>query len=262
MRVYLDYIFFINFFFDFLILIGINKVLKRNVSIYRIILGSIFGAFSIFILFVELSNLTFTFLKILFGLIMLIISFSYKDVKYTLNNFLYLMILSVILGGFLYMVNIEVGYEHIGMIFIKNNDGLNMIILMLIAILVIVIYVKQTKKLKKHLTSSYKVTIYIKDKVYKLNGFLDSGNNLYDPYLNRPISIINKDFNINFEGCKVFYVPYKSLNHNGIIKCFIVDKIFIEKVGYKYNYVVGLSNDKISLPNVDIILNNKIMEEI
>lgn len=262
MKVYLDYIFFINLIFDFIILLGINIILKRNVKFFKILIGSIFGAFSIFILFISMSNLLFTFLKILFGLIMVIMTFSYKDIKYTLNNFLYLMILSILIGGFLYMLNIEVGYEHIGMVFIKNNDGLNMLILILLAILVIVIYERQIKKLKKHVNSNYKVVIYLNDKEYILNGFLDSGNTLCDPYLNRPISILNKDVDIDFSSCKKVLVPYKSLNNNGLLECFIVPKIFIENIGFKYNYLIGISNDKFSLSNTDIILNGKIMEEI
>jgi len=262
MKVYIDYIFLINLIFDFLILMGINLVLKRNAKFYRIILGSIIGAFSIFILFFSIPNIIFTSLKIFFGFIMVIITFSYKDIKYTLNNFLYLMIISVVLGGFLYMVNIEVGYEHVGMVFIKNNDGLNMLILILISILITVIYIKSNKKLKRHISSNYKVIIYINNKEYELNGFLDSGNNLCDPYLNRPISIINNDINIDFSTCKFIFVSYKALNKTGVLKCFIVDKIFIEHIGFKYNYLIGVSNDKISLSGVDIILNGKIMEEI
>jgi len=262
MKVYIDYIFLINLVFDFIILVGINLVLKRNAKIYRIIFGSIIGAFSIFILFFSMPNIIFTSLKIIFGLIMVIITFSYKNIKYTLNNFLYLMIISFVLGGFLYMLNIEVGYEHVGMVFIKNNDGLNMLILILFAILIMIVYTKSNKKLKRHLSSNYKVVIYIKDKTYELNGFLDSGNNLCDPYLNRPISIINSSINIDFSSCKFIYVPYKALNKTGMLKCYIVDKIFIENIGYKYNYLIGVSNDKISLSGVDIILNGKIMEEI
>lgn len=262
MKVYIDYIFFINLVFDFLILMGINLILKRNTKFYRIILGSIIGSFSILILFFSMPNIIFTSLKIIFGIVMVIVTFSYKNVKYTLNNFLYLMIISVVLGGFLYMINIEVGYEHVGMVFIKNNDGLNMLILILISILVMIIYVKSNKKLKRHISSNYKVILYIKDKTYELNGFLDSGNDLCDPYLNRPILILNDNIKIDFSKCKFIFVPYKSLNKSGMLKCFIIDKIYIEQIGYKYNYLVGVSNDKISLSGVDIILNGKIMEDI
>ena len=120
MKIYIYYIFFINFIFDFILLLGIKFILKRNVRIYRIIIGSLIGAFSIFLLFIRLGPGLFFILKLICGLFMVIITFKYKDLKYTLNNFFYLMVLSILLGGFLYFSNISVGYDHIGMVFFNN----------------------------------------------------------------------------------------------------------------------------------------------
>ena len=106
MKIYLDYVFFINFIFDFILLFKTKVLLKRNVKIKRIILGSFIGTFSIFILFISMPSFIFFLSKMFFGLIMVIITFKFKDIKYTLNNFFYLMILSIILGGFLYFLNI------------------------------------------------------------------------------------------------------------------------------------------------------------
>ncbi len=259
MKIYLDYVFFINFIFDFIILLGINVILKRNVKLFKIILGSFVGAISIFILFVEIPSFLFLLLKILFGLLMVIISFKYKDIRYTLNNFLYLMILSILIGGFLYMINIEVGYEHIGMVFFKNGNTLNIFILILLAILIIVIYIKKIKKDKKNLNNYYKVDLYVNEKVIKLMGFLDTGNTLIDPYFNKPVLILNKDIKISIK--KFIFVPFKSLNNKGVLKCFIADKIYIENIGFREKVLIGISNDKITLSGVDIILNNYLWEE-
>ena len=51
----------------------------------------------------------------------------------------YLMILSIILGGFLYFLNIEAGYEHVGLIFYKTGKTLDIFILLLLSILVLLI---------------------------------------------------------------------------------------------------------------------------
>ena len=126
MKIYLDYVFFINFIFDFILLFTTKILLKRNV----IILGSFIGTFSIFILFISMPSFIFFLSKMFFGLIMVIITFKFKDIKYTLNNFFYLMILSIILGGFLYFLNIEAGYEHVGLIFYKTGKTLDIFILL------------------------------------------------------------------------------------------------------------------------------------
>lgn len=260
MKIYLDYVFFINFIFDFILLFTTKVLLKRNVKIKRIILGSFIGTFSIFILFISMPSFIFFLSKMFFGLIMVIITFRFKDIKYTLNNFFYLMILSIILGGFLYFLNIEAGYEHVGLIFYKTGKTLDIFILLLLSILFFIIFTKKIKKYKNKISCYKTVKIFLNNKTYLLNGYIDTGNNLVDPYFNKPILIINK--NIDIFSKRFIFVPYNSLNNKGILKCFIIDKVFIEDIGYLKNVLIAKSNDKLSLSGVDIILNNKIMEEL
>ena len=260
MKIYLDYVFFINFIFDFILLFTTKILLKRNVKIKRIILGSFIGTFSIFILFISMPSFIFFLSKMFFGLIMVIITFKFKDIKYTLNNFFYLMILSIILGAFLYFLNIEAGYEHVGLIFYKTGKTLDIFILLLLSILFFIIFTKKIKKYKNKISCYKTVKIFLNNKTYLLNGYIDTGNNLVDPYFNKPILIINK--NIDIFSKRFIFVPYNSLNNKGILKCFIIDKVFIEDIGYLKNVLIAKSNDKLSLSGVDIILNNKIMEEL
>ncbi len=259
MKVYLDYVFFINFIFNFILLLGTSVLLKRNIKIIRIIIGSIVGSFSIFLLFINISSFVLFILKMLSGFIMVIITFKYKDIKYSLNNFFYLIILSIIIGGFLYLINIEIGYEHVGMIFYKNGVNLNIYILIFFAILITVIYVKKMKQYKKNISYYHKVTVYTNNKKYFLNGYVDTGNNLFDPYFNKPVLIVNN--NINIITKKFIFVPFNTLNSKGLLKCYFIDKIFIEGIGYKYNCLIGKNFDKFNLSGVDIILNKEIMEE-
>lgn len=260
MKIYLDYVFFINFIFDFILLYTTKIILKRNVKITRIILGSFVGTFSIVILFISMPSLIFFISKMLFGLIMVIITFKFKDIKYTLNNFFYLMILSIILGGFLYFLNIEAGYEHVGLVFYKTGKTLDIFILLLSSILLFIILSKKIKKYKNKISCYKKVKIFLDDKTILLNGYIDTGNNLVDPYFNKPIFIVNK--NINIFSKKFIFVPFSSLNNKGILKCFIIDKVYIEDIGYLKNVLIAKSFNFLSLSGVDIILNSKIMEEL
>lgn len=187
---------------------------------------------------------------------MIIITFSYKDFKYTLNNFIYLIILSVVLGGFLYLINIEVGYSHIGIMFFTNGKGLNLILLFLLSVLIIILYSKFIKKSKNTLQNFYKVSIFIDKKEYKLNGFLDTGNELY--YYNKPCLIINSNIKLNYK--KDIYIPFATISGKGIMKGFIADKVFITDYGFLTNIPVAIANDKFRLNGADIILNVNLME--
>ena len=107
MIIYIDILIIINFLFDFLLLLTINIALKRYSKIYRLILASIFGELTLISLFIPISSVLFTILKIIMGIIMVLIAFGYKNIKYTLYNIIYLYMTSIILGGFTYYLSIE-----------------------------------------------------------------------------------------------------------------------------------------------------------
>ncbi len=259
MKIYLDYVFLINFLFDFILLLGVSMILKRNTSKLRLFLGSLFGGFSFFIVLLNISSLFFFFLKMFSALIMILITFSYKDIKYTMNNFIYLIILSVLMGGILQLVNIEIGYSHVGMLFFTNGKSLNLIILIFIGLLATLIYSKYIKKVKRDDKQRYKTTLFIDNKELKLLGFLDTGNDLF--YMNKPVLILNKNIKINIGDKRIFYVPFTTINSTGIMKCIRLDKIFIEGKGFFENVFLALSNDKFYLGGADIILNTSLWEE-
>lgn len=259
MKIYLDYVFFINFLFDFILLLGISMILKRNTKIFKIILGSIFGGFSTFVLFFYLPSFLFFLIKILFGIVMVIVVFGFKDLKYTGLNFLYLMILSVILGGCLYLINIEIGYDNVGMVFFTNGKSVNSFILLLLACVVIFIYTKVEKNYKKNIDFNYEVNLYVNNKKLKLNGFIDTGNSLYDPYFNKPIMILNKGFVLDCD--KFVLVPFKTVNETGLMKCYFVDKMYVKSIGYIKKCLIGISNEKFDVSGIDIILHKDLWEE-
>ena len=124
MTIYLDYVFFINFLFDLILLVSLSLLLKRNVKIRRILLGSLFGGLSGFIMIIPISSFFYFCLKIIIGIILVIITFNYKDIKYTKDNLFYLMILSIILGGLLYLLNLEF-----------NTKKLNIVTLLIISMI-------------------------------------------------------------------------------------------------------------------------------
>ena len=58
---------------------------------------------------------------------MLLVTFGIKDRSYFIKNFLYLYIISIILGGFLYYLNLEFSYKNVGIVFFHNGYSINFI---------------------------------------------------------------------------------------------------------------------------------------
>lgn len=259
---YIDLIFLLNFLFDFLLLLSVSIILRRNIKLRRIILGSIFGSLTIFILFLKVNTLNLFILKVILSILMIFITFGYKDIKYNFNNFLYFYTTSIILGGFLYFLEINISYKNVGMYFYNNSLGINYIVLILTSPLILYIYIKQAKELKNHYSLTYKVKIFLKNnEVINVNGYLDTANKLVDPYKKRNIILVNsKILKKYIENNSYFLVPYDTVNSHGLLKCIIPSKVIINNVGIRKNVVVGYNNTDYKMDGINCILNNKIME--
>lgn len=239
--IYIDELIILNFIIDFLILKTTSKILKLNVTTLRIILSSLFGEISLLYLFVNLNNLELTIFKLLIGVIMNLIAFSYNDLKEFIKRLIYFYMFSFFLGGTLYYLKIEslIKYQYY---------------LLLIPIIMNILKYF-TYNLKNIISLRHKVTIYLKNgKVLYLNGYMDTGNTLKEPYSNKNVIIINKNINENF-----FLVPFKTIDNSSLIKCFKPKKVYIDGLGERKDIVVGISNKKFK--GFNCLLNYNLMEE-
>lgn len=260
MKIYLDVIFLINFLFDSLLLFTVSILTKRNVKIKSIIIGGIIGSLSTFLLLFKINNLELFVFKIIVSIIMIIITFKYKNIKYTLNNLFYLYISSIILGGFLYMLNIQFSYKNEGIFFYHNGLSINFIVFIILSPMILYLYIKQSKKLKNNYSYYYNIDIYYKDKIVKLSAYLDTGNTLKDPYQKLPIIIINKEM-INEELIDDYIlIPINTINSHSLLHCFKADKIFIDGKILNKKILIGLSPKKIEMEGIDCIIGKSIME--
>ena len=131
MKIYIDLILLLNFGFDFILLLSVSIILRRNTHIYKLLIGAFIGSISILTLFTKINSLQLFIIKIIISILMCLTSFNYKNIKYTLKNIIFLYISSIVLGGALYLLNIELTYKNQGIIFYKNKLSINFIILII-----------------------------------------------------------------------------------------------------------------------------------
>ncbi len=247
MKVYIDLLFLLNLIYDFLLLMTVSVTLKRNINYKRLLLGSLVGALSTFIIFLPLNKYLLLVLKIIMGLIMLLVTFKYKNIKYFLHNILYLYMTSVILAGFLYYLKLE----------FKN---LSYLLILSIAPLILYLYIKEQKDLKSIVNYYRKVIITLKNnQEINLTGFIDSGNKLKDPITGKYIILVNKNlidgiYNIR----SPMYVPIKTVNQKSLLECISIKNIKIDNIVYN-NYLLGLS-DTFKSNDYDCLLNYHLLE--
>jgi len=187
-------------------------------------------------------------LELITIILMITIAFKYKNIRYFLTNILYTYILSILLGGLIYLFNSKV----------TLNIYLNYLVIIILSIEVMTLYIKENKKIKNTYNNYYKVDIYFKDKEkISLIGFLDTGNNLYDPYKKRPIILVDKKYQ---KEDKFILVPYHTINGEGLLKCIKPEKVYIEKIGYKTNLLVAFSSSPSTINGVEVLLHKDLMK--
>lgn len=249
MIVYIDLVCIINFIYDFLILLTVSFTLKRNRKIYYYILSSLIGVLSIFLLFLKINNIILFLLKILISIIMVIVAFGYKSIKYTISNIIYFYITSIILAGFLYLIKGN-----------SSNFNLNYIVLLIVGPIILFIYYKSNKKLKNTYSDYYKIKIVFDNIEYNLVSFYDNGNNLKDPISRKSIIIVGnsrleKIYNIR----SPVYVPVVTVKGTHLMKCFKPSYIILNDKKI-YNYLIGESSIKFS-DGVECLLNKSLKED-
>ncbi len=245
MLIYLDLLFILNLWIDFLLLITTNIIVKTRINYKRTFFSSLVGAFSTF-LFILDNDIILFLLKIIICFVMQLIMNGYKGIKTLIENVFYFYLLSIVLAGTLYLLNAND-------LSITNQY----IILLLITPMVLFISKKEINKLNTYYKEVYEVIIIINNKKYLFNAFLDTGNNLYDQYKKRPISLIyNKK--IKFDYKNGILVPIETANRKSILKCVKVDKLIVNNKEIK-DAIVGLSDNKFKIQDINMILHKDII---
>ena len=254
MKVYVDLVFLLNYFFDLLLLLLVAYQLKRNVKKIRYFIGAFIGSLSIFFLFIPLNSFSLFILKILVSIVMIITTFQFKNIYYTLKNLFILYTTSMALGGILYFLNVQFSYKQQGLIFFYKGLSINVIFLIITSPLLLYMYAKQMKTLKDKYQHYYHVIISYQQKQYNVIGFVDTGNLLVDPYFKKPIILLNENI---ITGSNYLLVPIHTANSNSLLKCLKIDWVKVEGESKKKDVLVGIT--KINIDGVDCLLNTKMM---
>lgn len=254
MVIYIDLIIIFNFLIDLILLIGVSTLLKRKTNILRILISSLIGSLSTIILFYINNNILLLIYKLFTSILMIIIAFKYQSFNYFKDNLIYLYILSIILGGTIYLLNDTVTLSNKGYIFKDNGLKINLFLLLLIAPIIIIKYIYKQKHYQTEYQNYYQIEIYYNDKVIKDTAFLDTGNKLKDPYFHKPIILVNSS--LIKDHIKTFLVPYYTVNNKDILEVFSPQKIIVNNKKTK-KALIGLSD--VNINGVKIILNKEIL---
>lgn len=240
---YIEVIIIFNIYIDFLVLLLTSILIKQKIPLKKLLFISLISGLSSIILFLNITIIELLIISFLISI--LIIKLTFKRMK----ALLYFYLNSILIGGIIFLVNN----------FIKLSTLDNYLVLTLITPIILIIYKKKIKDLKENYNLNYQIKLKYKGKKITLNSFLDTGNNLTDPYFNKPVILVNEDI---IKSDKYFYIPYSTITEDGIIKAIHINEI--EIIGFKKvkDVIIGLLPKRLQINNIDCLLNKRIMEEI
>lgn len=261
MKVYLDLIFFINFMFDLLLLMTVSIECKIFSKKRRLLISSLLGSLSTFLLFLPLNNFSLFLFKVVISIIMIFVGFKItsKQLFFSLIKSLYGN--SIILGGLIYFLNNQFSYKQKGFIFIHDGTSLNLIIILISSPIIFYLYHKMIVEEKRKRELLHRVSIKCKKGSINTLGFLDTGNNIKDPYKRRGIILVNSsEINLSLE--ESILVPFKTVDSNGLLRCIEIEELRIDDNLITKKYLLGVSPKNIEIKGASCILPNIIEEEL
>lgn len=201
MAIYIDVIWFLNFWIDLLLLLLTSIFLKRNLVKKRLLFGAFLAASSVFLLLTPLSSIYYhPIFKLLFSCCIVVTTFGFKRFSYFIENLFSFYFVSFICGGGLialhYFFNSEMAILN-GVVTTKSTGFGTPVSWFFVILGFPIIWFFSKKRIDKIKLRKLKcdeivdVELYIIDLHIQLKGLIDNGNQLQDPLTKRPVMIID-----------------------------------------------------------------------
>lgn len=246
--IYIDVLIFLNMLEDFLLLLGVKRVLRIKVKSYRLLLGSLWGgALS---LAVFLPDMGFWFccgIKLLSSITLTIITFGCKNLKLFIKEVLTLFVISFLFSGA--MIFFCLAFKPKGMKIINDVVYFDispalLIILTLIIYFILLIY-KSLFKNRENGSRMYKVKILYKNNISEFSCKCDSGLSVKEPFSGSSVIIAEKSILNNIEPCRerMRIIPFESLGGKGIIYGFKAEEVYIDGKKSEEEIYIGICDN-------------------
>ena len=240
--IYIDLLIFVNLIVNYFILLATKKICKKKTKTSRLILADIVASACSLVIFLPDRGAVFSiFLRLIISSAVVSVAFGFKGWRSFFG----------LLGGFF-----SVSFAYAGICFgiwtvfkpsgmvIKNDVVYFEVSPLLLVFSSAVCYII-LRLLKKHFeknelsTLEYNVTlVYLHSKI-SVDGFLDTGNRLYDSFSESPVMIIKREAAQRLLGTEDIidkwpetlsgfrFIPYSVVGGKGILPAFRPDEVII-----------------------------------
>ncbi len=280
--IYVDVLLVTNYIINMLIIICTGKLTGRSVKRRRIVAAALFGAITALTIFLPFMGFFISILiKLVTSSAIVLIAFSFITVKVFFKQLFLFFAVSFAFAGV--MLGVWLMFTPSGMTYYNGVVYFDISSILLIVTTIVayafISIASRFAKGNKFSHTIYKVTIFRDNLSVKINGLVDTGNHLREPFSNAPVIVCQasllytilpidlvsavesgKIFNSNIygHGLNVRMIPYSNVGGTGVLAAFKADYIIIETSTEKLKIeqvYIGLSSEKIGDERYSCILN-------
>ncbi|MFD0049223.1 sigma-E processing peptidase SpoIIGA [Actinomycetes bacterium NPDC127524] len=263
MALYLDVIWLLNWFFDCLLLYWSAVLLKKRPAPWRIGLGGLIGSLIIILAFTPFHLLADkVYMKLLFSVFMVLAVFGFNRFNVMLKALMTLYLVTFLSGGIL--LGLHYFFQsHILAMHPERYQGINRFgdpMSWMFVVFGFPIAWQFSKRAIGNIEMTQiayeqmaEVSIKIKDFHCSLKGFIDSGNQLYDPISRAPVMIVSLtdlESRLPADMLELFRNPQAFLEHQAPISYSWEDRIKIipaKVVGKDHQLLIAVKPDEIKI---------------
>lgn len=234
LTVYVDVLLLINTLVNYFMLLGVKIITGAETKRYRLILGALTGGLSALSVFLNMGVIV-TVLKFFTAALMVRISFPFISAKVYLKKCIWLFIISAVFSGVCLAVYLI--FDTDLMIYSNGTvyfdiDITFLTVCTVISYAAITLILRFTDK-KSPDKQYYPITLISGSEKVTLRGFLDTGNNLKEPFSFAPVIVTNEEIYKKLYSAsknKERIIPVSTVSGDGIMTAFKLDgAVFTEK---------------------------------
>lgn len=250
MIVYIDVVFFENFWMNAIILFATSLCMKKKVRKKRVVASAMLGAIYTLVACIKpIAGIAGVVCKTCVSLLLVTVAFRPTKMRELVSSLLLFYLVSIVFGGCALLVSMTFSQA-------KMQQGIwqlkaSLPTILGSALLAYILWKTGVKILqKKEKQKRYELEFWFRERQLVCKAFFDTGNGLKDPITKEPVIILEeKSF------CQLFDVPSHRLWEKMLSSSqtqYSIQMIPYQAVGKKDGMLFAIRADKIYLPELDL----------
>lgn len=259
MVIYIDILIVVNAVMNYAVLMTADKLLKRNIRLYRLILGAFTGALFSLTIFIKADNPLITVLiKSLSSAVISLIAFGFHNRREFLKALIMTAAVSVIYsGGLILFYQL---FKPPDMLIINDVPYFEINPLLLVLLTAIIYFILLL--LRKLFSERIKCTVVplsfkVNDKEYSCIGKIDTGCNLTEPFSDSPVIIADERVFRTDSSEPRRVIPYTTVGGSSYLFAVRADRVTVD--GQAINKSIYIASAEIKNSQYEAVINSDII---